>query len=351
MPTFSNEKMQDFKTVANAALPFESLRDKRILVTGAGGLIASVFTESLLYLNTAYDLHLTVIALVRSAEKAKKRFKAYQADSALQFLEQDVCAPLPADFYADYIVHAASPAHPIAYANTPVETMRANLLGTINLLSHAKETGCKRFLLVSSSEVYGENNENASGMDELFQGKLLNTMQPRACYPESKRASETLCAAYMQEYGLDVTVVRPGYIYGAQITADNSRADAQFLRNAANGENILMKSRGEQKRSYCYVADAASAMLFVLLCGQAGEAYNIANPKSEARICEFAEALAQAASVSVTFALPPEDEVRGYSKVNNSLLSADKLLSLGWVPQYDLQAGAVQAVALARQAE
>lgn len=349
MPIFSAEKIQDLQTVANANLPFEALREKRILVTGAGGLIASVFTESLLYLNTVYDLHLTVFALCRNAEKARKRFALYQSDCALQFLEQDVCAPLPADFRADYILHAASPAHPLAYAQTPVETMRANLLGTMGLLAHAKDTGCTRFLLVSSSEVYGENDKGADGMDEQFQGKLLNTMQSRACYPESKRASETLCAAYMQEYGLDVAVVRPGYIYGAQITADNSRADAQFLRNAASGQDIVMKSLGEQRRSYCYVADAASAMLFVLLCGKVGEAYNIANPHCQASIREFAEALATAASVSVTFALPPETETRGYSKVNNSLLCADKLLALGWEPQYDLKNGTAQTVKLARQ--
>ena len=348
MPTFSEEKIQDLQTIAEANLPFEALRDKRILVTGAGGLIASVFTEALLYLNTVYNLHLTVIALCRNAQKAQERFSAYKDDVALQFLEQDVCAPLPADFRADYIVHAASPAHPLAYAKTPVETMRANLMGTLGLLAHAKENGCTRFLLVSSSEVYGENTAEG-GMDEQFQGKLLNTMQPRACYPESKRASETLCAAYMQEYGLDVTVVRPGYIYGAEITENNSRADAQFLRNAVLGEYIVMKSRGEQKRSYCYVADAASAMLFVLLCGQNGEAYNIANPNCQDSIREFAEALANAASVTVTFALPPETEARGYSKVNNSLLNAEKLLALGWKPKYNLQQGTAQAVKLARQ--
>lgn len=351
MPSFQEIHAQDLRAVAECGLSFEPLRRARILITGAGGLIASVLTEALLYINQAKSLQLSVYALCRSREKAEQRFSAHLDDSAFHLLIQDVCAPLPDAYAFDYILHAASPAHPLAYSKTPVETMQANLLGTMQLLSRAKDCGCRRFLFVSSSEVYGENQQADKAMNEAYQGKLPSIGISRACYPESKRAAEVLCAAYRQEYGLDVVTVRPGYIYGATVSADNSRADAQFLRNAASGQNILMKSLGTQKRSYCYVADAVSAILYVLLKGESGEAYNIADPGCSVQIREFAQALADAAQVEVTFAPPPEEEARGYSQVANSLLCADKLLSLGWRPQYTLAQGAAQAVAALRAKE
>lgn len=345
MPSFQEIHAQDLQTIADCGLSFEPLRHTRILITGAGGLIASVLTEALLHISQLHQLELSVFALCRNREKAEKRFSAYLNNPSFHLLIQDVCEPLPKACKFDYILHAASPAHPLAYSKTPVETMQANLLGTMHLLAHAKSCDCRRFLFVSSSEVYGENRQTDQTMSEDYQGKLLSICTARACYPESKRAAEVLCAAYRQEYGLDVTVVRPGYIYGAEVSADNSRADAQFLRNAAFGQNIVMKSLGTQKRSYCYVADAVSAILYVLLKGRSGEAYNIADPNCSIQIREFAQALADAAQVEVTFALPPEEEARGYSQVANSLLCADKLLSLGWRPQYTLERGAAQAVA------
>lgn len=345
MPSFYEIQSQDLQTIANCGLSFAPLRGKHILITGAGGLIASVLTDALLYIDKTESLGLSVYALCRNAEKAKKRFSAHLSNSNFHLIIQDVCSPLPPIYAFDYIIHAASPAHPLAYSKTPVETMQANLLGTMHLLAHAKNCGCRRFLFVSSSEIYGENQHSNEAMSEAYQGKLPSINIARACYPESKRAAEALCASYMQEYGLDVTIVRPGYIYGAAVSEDNSRADAQFLRNAAAGENIIMKSRGEQKRSYCYVADAVSAILYVLLQGVCGEAYNIANPNCQVSIREFAEALASAAQVELTFSLPPDEEARGYSKITNSLLCTDKLTALGWKPQYSLSRGALQAVA------
>ena len=141
---------------------------------------------------------------------------------------------------------------------------------------------------------------------------------------------------------LDVKVVRPGYIYGAQITSENSRADAQFLRNAIERKNIIMKSLGQQRRSYCYVADAVSAILLVLFKGEKVAAYNIANKESEATIAEYAKALADARKIKVIFEVPDEVEKAGYSQVKNSLLDDSKLRDLGWTPHYDLKSGVNQ---------
>ena len=163
-------------------------------------------------------------------------------------------------------------------------------------------------------------------------------MLPRACYPESKRAAETLCASYAAQYGVDALVARLCHVYGPTFTASNSRADAQFIRKALAGEDIVMKSTGSQVRSFCYVADAVNALL-TLLAGAKGQAYNVANRASVASIRQYAETLADIAGVKVVFDVPPEAEKAGYTKITRAVLNPAKLEGLGWTPRYDLRQG------------
>lgn len=306
-----------------------------ILITGANGLIASNIVDVLMYFNEVYKLKNHIFALCRSEEKAEKRFSQYLEDSEFQILSQDIC-----DFHmeqaCDYIIHAASNAHPLAYSTKPVETMKTNIIGTMKILEYAWMNGVKKIVYVSTSEVYGENQG-----DRLVESEYgrVNTLNPRSCYSESKRCAETFCACYCREKKLDISIVRPGYIYGAQITEDNSRADAQFLRDVISGKNIVMKSEGRQRRSYCYVADSVSAIFYTMVYGKCGEAYNIANCDSEASIREYAQTLAEQGGVELQFEIPSDVEKKGYSVVKNSLMSDNKLRKLGWIPQYDLSHG------------
>lgn len=313
-------------------------QNSSVLVTGANGLIASNLVDSLMYFNEAYATNNMIIALCRNEEKARKRFGRYLKSGKLNIWCQDICE-FDMNQTCDYVVHAASNAHPLAYATKPIETMRTNFIGTMKVLDYASEKKAKSVVYISTSEIYGENHKDR--LNEQEYGSV-NTLNPRSCYSESKRSAETLCVCYSKEKNLDVKIVRPGYIYGAQITEDNSRADAQFLRNVIADENIVMKSEGKQKRSYCYVSDAVSAILYVMLLGKTGEAYNIANTNSEASIREYAEMLAIQGGVKLVFDIPSENEKRGYSVVNNSLLSDTKLRNLGWIPQYNLQQGIEQ---------
>ena len=322
---------QDVKTVMPS--------DSRILITGANGLIASNIVDTLMYFNWRYDLNNQVWALCRNYEKAKKRFASYIDSSQFGIVAQDITQLDIADG-CEYIIHAASNAHPLAYSTKPIETMETNLIGTMKVLEYACDKKVKQMVYVSTSEVYGEGHQNSKLKEEEFGS--VNTLNPRSCYAESKRCAETLCVCYAKMNDLDVKVVRPGYIYGAQITSENSRADAQFLRNAIERKNIIMKSLGQQRRSYCYVADAVSAILLVLFKGEKVAAYNIANKESEATIAEYAKALADARKIKVIFEVPDEVEKAGYSQVKNSLLDDSKLRDLGWTPHYDLKSGVNQ---------
>ena len=324
-------------------MKYQELLHKSILITGANGLIASVLTDRFAYLNIEENSEIELYVLVRNREKAERRFKDYLEQKWFHIIIQDVCEPLRLNCKLDYIIHAAGNAHPLAFSTDPVGTMKANLLGTIQLLEYARKYGIEKFLYVSSSEIYGENPTYVNGFTEDSWGRI-DSMNPRACYPEGKRAAETLCASYASQYKIAVNVVRPGYIYGAEITRDNSRADAQFFRCAAAGKNIIMKSTGSQVRSYCYVEDTASAILTVLTKGTAGEAYNIANRNSNVSVKEFAQTIADCAGVDLEFEIPEDMEVRGYSKVTRAVLAPDKLEDLGWKAGYSLEQGIAESL-------
>lgn len=325
---------QEMAQIAAMDLPFAELRGKTVAVTGAGGLIGFYLMHALDEISRAHGLGLKLIALCRDPGKTGQTLAGVANLSCLRY---DATAPITAQFSADYILHGASNAHPLAFSSDPVGTMQANILGTMNLLEHARSTGGK-FILFSTGEIYGERPELEAGFDETTFGSV-NPMNARACYPESKRAAETLCAAYAQQYGVNALAARLTYVYGPSITASNSRADAQFLRKALSGEDIVLKSEGVQVRSYCYAPDAASALIALMLRGEAAQAYNISNPDCAVSIRHYAETLARAAGVQVVFDLPPEQERRGYSAVSRAVLRADKLMALGWRASYGLEAG------------
>lgn len=302
----------------------EKLRGKTILVTGATGLIGSAFVDMLLHVR---DFEVTVYAAGRNEERAKHRFAEYKDDGRFHFLKYDVTDPLDSDVCFDYIIHAASNASPNFFANNPVEVMLANINGVKNLLDYGRAHDLKRFLYVSSGEVYGEGDGRV--FTEDYYG-YVDINSPRSCYPSSKRAAETLCAAYGKEYGLDCVIARPSHTYGPHFTESDNRVYAQFIRNIQRGEDIVMKSTGSQFRSWCHVDDCVSALLYILLDGKSGEAYNIADNTSNISIRQLAEMIAEIGNRKVIMQLPDDAEKAGYNVVTKSVFSTAKLEALGW---------------------
>lgn len=320
MSTYRN----DIEAIIGCKLPWEKLSHSRILITGATGLIGSCLVETLMA-NPARDYE--VYAMGRHAQRAQQRFRRWLNIEGFHFLCHDVTLPLEGDTTFDYIIHAASNASPIFFAEKPVEVMRANIDGVARLMEYGISHRMRRMLYVSSGEVYGETGGKV--LTEADSG-YVDCATPRACYPSSKRAAETLCVAYAKEYHADVVIARPCHVYGPQFTEADNRAYAQFIRNVLRGEDIVMKSTGSQMRSWCYVADCVAALLFILLKGESGQAYNVADTTSNISIRQLAQMIAELGGREVITALPDEAEKAGYNVVKASVFSTEKLEALGW---------------------
>ena len=327
---------QDLERVLQMDLSF--LSNKTIFVTGSSGLVGSFLIDVLMQYNQKTDAKINIYAVFTSEKSLIDRFPNYINDPYFHSVILDITTPINLDIKPDYVLHAASLTHPKAYAEKPVETMKINVLGTINVLDWARKNPNCRILFLSTMEVYGENPSQMGIFKETDIGHFDFT-SVRSCYPESKRICETLTHCYLREYNTQVMTARLGYIYGPTVKLDSSKADVQFLNNALRNENIVMKSAGMQKRSYCYVGDTVSGLLTILKNGKIGEAYNIANKSGNVTLRDFAENLVQIANVKLVFENPTEQEKQGYSTVINSTLDASKLESLGWQPQFCLKEG------------
>lgn len=312
------------------------VKDCTILVTGATGMIGSAIIDALLNANHEFGKNIKILALGRNLEKMENRF-SYDKSSFLSFVKQDIMTPLTVEANIDYIIHTASNADPRNYALFPAETLLGNVYGTRNMLEYCRVNKKTRLLVTSTFEVYGKK----TGVDEYRENDSgeIDLNQIRSCYPESKRTAEILMRCYKKEYDVNIVIARLCSIYGPTMSKNDSKAHAQFIRNGIAKENIVLKSEGLQRRTYCYLMDAVSGILTVLFYGQNGEAYNISNEKSVASIAELAELVAKICGTEV-IKLPPDSiEQQGFSRPQNCILINDKLLGLGWTSNYSLEEG------------
>ena len=321
----------DIYSVAGLPLPWEMLRGKTLLLSGATGMIGCFLIDVLMEKNQRESLGISVLALTRDPERAALRATEAWADH-VRFLACDINQDLPSfEGTADIVIHAASNTHPVAYATDPIGTVLTNILGTRNMLEAAAAHGASRFVFLSSVEVYGENRGDCEAFGESYCGYIdCNTL--RAGYPEGKRAGEALCQAYLRQKGIDVVVPRLPRTYGPTMLWSDTKAISQFIKNGVSGTDIVLKSAGAQLFSYGYVADSVSGILYCLFFGKTGEAYNIGDSASDITLRDLAQLIADHAGTKLVFEIPDATESAGYSKATKALLDGTKLKSIGWRP-------------------
>ncbi|MDE5763713.1 MAG: NAD-dependent epimerase/dehydratase family protein [Ruminococcus sp.] len=343
----SESYKKDIEIAVKATVRLERLFGSSILIAGGSGLIGSFMADMLLYANAHMDANITIYAMDLSVEQLAARYEGAETGH-LHFVEHNVNDLPDFDFFVDYIIHAASPAFPAAFNNDPVGTVLSNILGTKYLLDYSKDHGTNRMLYISSGEVYGQGDLNLDSFDESYAG-YVDPTSARSCYPNGKRAAETLCVSYTKQFGVDTVIVRPSHTYGPTVTKADNRANAQFVNKGLAGENIVLNSAGNQMRSYTYLADSASAILTVLTSGESCNAYNIANSHSRTTIVGFAKEVANQTGTKVIFSDPDEVAKAEMTPIVKQVLSSQKLEELGWKGQFTVAEGIKHTLNIMRE--
>ncbi len=329
--------LDDLKSAKDNIPSIDILKNKSIMITGANGLICSSLIDFIMSLNDNFNFNIKVYAAARSERKTRKRFKNYFNRNDFIFVKYNALEKICINENIEYYIHGASNANPISYINEPVETMLTNIIGLKNILDYSRMHEGVKTLYLSSSEVYGKKIDGKPYKEDDY--GFLDILNPRACYPSSKRAAETLAISYVNEYNVDVVIARPGHIYGPTMTVSDTRAVSQFAKDALMKKNIIMKSEGKQLRSHCYVIDCVTAIFTILLNGEKGNAYNIGSPQSISTIREIANAFANICGKEVIIKAPKKSELKGYNLMDNSSLDVTRLISLGWESKFDLENG------------
>ena len=310
------------------------LEVKSLMISGATGMIASYLIDCIM----AKGIDCRIIALGRNAEKARARFGEYFDRENFAFCACDINKSIEINEKADYIIHAASNTHPLAYSTDPIGTITTNVIGLQNLLDYACEHNNKRFVFLSSVEIYGVNRGDVESFTEDYCG-YINSNTLRAGYPESKRVGEALCQAYIKQKGMDIVIPRLSRVFGSTLLKTDTKALSQFIHKAIAGENIVLKSAGTQFYSYLYVEDIVTGILTCMFNGKNGEAYNVADETCNITLKNLAETIADIAGTKVVYEIPDETEKAGYSTATKAILSSEKIKSLGWKAKYDIKQG------------
>ncbi len=323
-------------------LDLSPLNGKRLLITGAAGLICSSLIDLLLVYDQIHRAGIRIYAGCRNIDRFNARYGGYPS---VRFYPYEAGNPFHFSPDVDYIIHGAGITSPELYLSKPVETMFTTIESTRGILERLKVCGKGRMLYISSSEVYGAIDAAEPIKEDEFGPIDLNSI--RSSYSESKRAAELLCRSYLEEYGVDSVIVRPGHIYGPTASSKDKRISSEFAYLSAMGKDLEMKSPGLQRRSYCYCLDCASAILIALLKGEAGESYNIGSDEV-LTIKEMASILAEAGEVGLICREPSEEELKRFNPMGNSSLDISKIKSLGHRSVFKAQEGLAHTVLILR---
>jgi dTDP-glucose 4,6-dehydratase len=301
----------------------------RVVVTGGAGFLGSWTCERLLADGAE------VVAVDSLLTGRRNNVAHLTDDPRFTLLEQDVSRGIDVAGPVDLVMHLASPASPVHYLRLPIETLQVGSLGTTHALDLAERSGA-RFLLASTSEVYGDPLEHPQR--ESYWGNV-NPIGPRSVYDEAKRFSEALTAAYRRHRGVDTAIARIFNTYGPRMAVDDGRVVPTFAEQAFRGRPLTVAGDGSQTRSLCYVEDTVDGLLRLAASGCAGPV-NIGNDE-EITVLELAHAVRDLASSSspIAFVELPEDD----PKLRRPDLTVARE-QLGWEPSTRMRDGLSRTV-------
>lgn len=337
---------EDFSRLKeNYGQELSKLRCSSILITGANGMITTYLSMFLGYIAEEYDLQLYLQC--RNTEKAKKAFSDFSGKNYFHIVnfnfEKNEMPPIKPDF----IIHAASPASTKFFVESPVDVISPNVIGTWNLLQYSKDNGVKRFLLFSSNSIYGEGGTDKTVLSENDYG-IVDPLNDRSSYIESKRIAEQMCIAFWRQYGLPASMIRICHTYGPTFDIQrDSRIIPRVIRQILNGEDITIYKDPNSVIQYTYIADMIAAIVIVLIEGQNGESYNSGGDEIVKMDDVIAWMVNADPHIKSRLIEKEMDENYSFGKgkgVNFLKLSSEKLKSLGWKQLYNNEEGFTRVV-------
>jgi dTDP-glucose 4,6-dehydratase len=306
----------------------------RIVVTGAAGFLGSHLTDRLIALGHE------VVGIDNLITGSLANIAHLERGERFSFVRHDVTKFIDVDGQVDGVFHFASPASPIDYLQLPIQTLKVGSLGTHNSLGLAKAKGA-RFLLASTSEVYGDPQEHPQ--PETYWGHV-NPIGPRGVYDEAKRFAEAMTMAYHRYHGLDTRIVRIFNTYGPRMRPNDGRVVSNFIVQAIRDEPLTVYGDGEQTRSFCYVEDLIEGIVRLFEHGEAGPT-NVGNPVefTVVELAEIVQRLTGSTSKIVFEPLPTDDPKQRQPNISRAM---DQL---GWEPQIELEEGLRRTIAYFRE--
>lgn len=341
---YSNEVVQkDLQEMTQVPLQWFLFQNKTILVTGANSMLGTYVAYLFLYLAQTKGMNIKTVVLTRSLEKTRELYKEFLGQSYFDIICQDIVRPIQYVGRVDYIFHFAGNASPRFINSDPVGILQANLKGMFNVMELARDKEPERIIFASTREVYGA--VDADILSETSFGRL-DSMDDRSCYPESKRAAESILRSYYLQYGIKGISVRIAHSYGPGMKIENDgRVMADFIGDAVCRRDIVLKSTGDAVRAFCYITDAVLGLVQVVLYGMVGEAYNLANETEPMPIREVAQMICDSfpeRKIRVIFA--GGQPKTGYCNYPRVALDTSKIEALGFIPQIRLKEGIYRTI-------
>ncbi|MEX5728765.1 UDP-glucuronate decarboxylase [Rhodovulum iodosum] len=305
---------------------------KTILVTGGAGFLGSHLCDRLIEAGNR------VICIDSLVTGSKSNVTQLMGRRSFEFIEHDIIEPLAFGGEIDQIYNLACPASPIKYELDPLHTFKTSVYGAMNMLEMAREKNAK-ILQASTSEVYGD--PSVSPQPERYFGNV-NTVGPRSCYDEGKRAAETLFHDFHERFGVETRIARIFNTYGPRMSPDDGRVVSNFIVQALTGQDLTVYGDGEQTRSFCYVDDLVDGLCRLMASGP--ETYmpvNMGNP-GEFTVGELARLVLDKTGASPRIVyrdLPQDDPHRRKPDITSARTR------LGWEPRVPLSEGLDRTIA------
>lgn len=318
-------------------IPIQEFDGKTVLVTGANSMLGTYVAYAFLHMAQLEGINVHTIVLTRSIDRTKGLYRDSLSQSYFDIIDSDITRPLIYDGQVDYIFHFAGNASPHAINNDPVGILRSNLIGTFNVMDFAWKKGA-RVIFASTREVYGASEEQS--LSESSFGRL-DPMDNRSCYPESKRAAESILRAYHLQYGVECVSARIAHCYGPGMKIDNDgRVMADFIGDAVKGRDITLNSTGDAVRAFCYLSDAVTALILLALRGESGTPYNLSNETEPLPIRDVARIICESQThYDIRVVFSGQQPTTGYCKYKRVALDNSRIAALGFTPIVSLREG------------